>query len=181
MIKYIFLLLFASACYGQEVRLIQSPVGLTVTTQALTGLGSLSVKVPGTFSGGIVNPTPKSVRYLSYVEIFADNPAMGDYVDGIKIVDDDGVIPQPLRVKFPEYPTVINFSSDTDVGGSSFAGFYLSQNGETRIGTFPQLGSGNREEPQPIPSGLYLKATIHNAGLLSKSYRVNIMWGRIFQ
>lgn len=172
--KYLlFLSLLCSAASAQDLKLVQSPVGVSVTTAAITGLGTFSVKVPGTFAG---TTSITNMRYLSYVEIFADNPAMGDYVDSIKVSDDDGVIPAPLRSRFPEYPTIINFSADSGVG--TIAGYYLSQNGETRIGTFPQLGTGAREEPQPIPSGLYLKATIHNSGLLSKTYRVNIMWGR---
>lgn len=158
------------------VQLIQSPVASTVTTTAITGVGSFAVKVPGTFAG---MTSPINMRYLSYIEIFADNPAMGDYIDTIVVSDDDGVVPTSLRSRFADYPTIINFSSDTGVG--TVAGYYLSQNGDTRVSTFPQLGSSAREEPQAIPSGLYLKATIHNAGLLSKNYRVNVMWGRVLQ
>lgn len=157
-------------------QLIQSPVGTTVTTTVLTGEGSFSVKVPGTFAG---LTSPVNSRYLSYVDIFADTPAMGDYIDTIIVSDDDGVVPAAFRSRYPSYPTIIDFSADTGVG--TVAGYYLSQNGETRIGTFPQLGSTGREEPQQLPSGLYLKATIHNAGLLSKIYRVNVMWGRVLQ
>lgn len=158
------------------VQLIQSPVGVSLTTTVLTGVGSFAVKVPGTFAG---LTSPVNMRYLSYVEIFADNPAMGDYVDTIVVSDDDGVVPTPLRSRFAEYPTIINFSADTGVG--TVAGYYLSQSGDTRVSTFPQLGSSAREEPQAIPSGMYLKATIHNASLLSKTYRVNVMWGRVLQ
>lgn len=161
---------------AQEMRLIQSPVAVTVTTAGGTGIGRFSVKVPGTFAG----PTSTTnARFLSYIEIFADSPAMGDYVDSITLSDDDGVIPAPLRSRFRSYPVIMDFSADTGVG--DVAGYYLSQNGETRIGTFPQLGQGAREEPQQIPSGLYLKATIHQSGLLSRNFRVNVMWGRVFQ
>lgn len=168
-------LVLSSTLALAEMRLIQSPVGVTVTTAAITGIGSFSVKVPGTFSG---TSSAVNTRYLSYVEIISDEIAMGDYIDGIVVSDDDGVIPVALRARFPEYPTIINFSSDTGVG--TIAGYYLSQRGDTRISSFPQIGSNAREEPQPIPSGLYLKGVIKNAGLLSKAYRVNIVWGRVF-
>lgn len=170
------LLALALCCTRADagVQLIQSPVGIKVTTALLTGEGTFAIKVPGTFAG---LTSPVNARFLSYVEILADNPAMGDYVDTIVVSDDDGVIPAILRARYPSYPTIIDFSADAGVG--TIAGFYLSQSGQTRIGTFPQLGSTGHEEPQTLPSGLYLKATIHNAGLLNNDYRINVMWGRV--
>lgn len=145
-----------------------SPVCLPVTTAALTGLGTIAIKVPGTFSG-LTDMT--NSRYLKSVSIHANTIAAGDYVDGIILSDDDGVIPVPARAALPDYPTVYTFSTDTGVATGSKAGYYLDNNGE--IDFTPFTG-----EPQQLPSGLYLKATINNAGLLSKTYRVNVVWGK---
>lgn len=145
-----------------------SPACIPVTTALFTGLGTISIKVPGTFSGPMDNV---NIRYLKQVDVYADTPADGDFVDGVQLSDDDGVIPVPARGAFPSYPVLLDFSTDTMIGTSSKAGFYFDNAGETHIQTFD--GS-----PQPLPSGLYLKATINNAGLLSKTYRVNVVWGK---
>ena len=146
--------------------LLLSPVAVTVTTTVLTGLGTFSLKIPGTFSG---TSSQVNQRYLARVEVSADAVAVGDYIDNLSIRDDDGVIPAPLRSQFPDYPVVLDFGVDSGVG--TIAGYYI-QGGSLTIAPI----SG---DPFPIPSGLYLKATIHNAGLLSKAYRFNVIWGRV--
>lgn len=147
----------------------QSPIGVSVTTNLVTGIGNVAVKVPGTFSG-FPPVDPAQARYLSYVEFSADTITVGDYVDAISIEDTDGVIPVPARGAFPSYPTIIDFSADSGATGVTIGGYYFDKNtGYVKISTFDGL-------PQLIPSGLYIKATIH--GGLDKVYRVNIVWGR---
>lgn len=147
----------------------QSPLAITVSTP-LGGVGTMSVRVPGNFTGfPPVDAT--SARFLIYMDVLADNPANGDYVDGLQLTDDDGVIPPQVRAAFPAYPQIVNFSNDAGVSGGK-GGYYLDGSGKVRIGTIDGM-------PQLIPSGLYLKANITAGGLnLGRVFRVNIVWGR---
>lgn len=148
--------------------LIQAPVAFAVTTNLLTGIGSISIKVPGTFSGfPPIDPT--GARYFDHADIMSDSPGTNDYVDAISIEDTDGVIPVPARVAFAAYPTIVNFSSDTGVATSSKSGYYFNPEGHVKIGTIDGT-------LQIIPSGLYIIATIH--GGLNKTYQINVVWGR---
>jgi hypothetical protein len=148
--------------------IVQAPVAITIVTNILTGIGSLSAKVPGTFAG-FPPSDPANGRFFSHAKFCADTPNVGDYVDDLSVEDTDGVVPVPARALFPRYPTIINFSSDTGVATGSKAGYYLDALGCASIGV---LVGGT----QVIPSGLYLKATIH--GALGSTYRVNIVWGK---
>lgn len=162
------LLFFVSSVCWAIPRTIISPVCAPVTTTILTGVGTLSLKVPGTFAGPA---DPTNVRYLKHIDIYSDTVGTGDFVDGLQLSDDDGVIPAPARAQFPDYPVIYNFSADTGVATGSKAGFYFDKAGEVHIDTLDGTF-------QPVPSGLYLKATVNNAGLLSKTYRFNIIWGK---
>jgi hypothetical protein len=169
MINFVFILLSMSIsflCFA--INIVQSPVCFSVSTSAITGDAEISVKVPGTFQGlgSLTN-----LRYLKRVDIESDVVTVGDYIDNIEITDADGVIPVPLRAQFPSYPQIFDFSVDESVATGSKSGYYFGADGKITIESI----SG---EAMPVPSGLYIKAKINNGGLLSRTYRINVIWGR---
>lgn len=147
--------------------IIQAPVGLAIIANIITGIASFSLQVPGTFSG--YPPTDSTqARFFDHLQICADAQNDSDYIDAIDIEDTDGVIPSPVRAAFPDYPVIVNFSTDSGVATGVKAGYYLT-NGCAVIGALGQ-------NFPTIPSGLYLKATIH--GGIGQSYHMNLVWGR---
>lgn len=148
--------------------IIQAPVALAFAASLITGDASLSIQVPGTFSG---YPPVDSTqgRFFDHLEICADSPASSDYIDSIDIEDSDGVIPSPIRAAFPAYPIIMNFSTDSGVATGAKAGYFFL-NGCVKVSAF---GANNSVI---IPSGFYLKAAIH--GGLGQSYHMNLVWGR---
>lgn len=151
--------------------LIQSPLCFTITTN-LSGIGNISVQIPGTFAG--FPPSDASAcRYFKYIRIAASSPKDGTYVDNLTLEDTDGVIPAPYRAAFPSYPVILDFSTDSGAASGASAGYFFDSDGKAEIRSMS-------DQPTLLPSGLYLKATIHS-GLLSlgQTFRCNLVWGRM--
>lgn len=147
--------------------IVQSPAAIAVTAD-LTGVANIAILVPGTFSG-YPPADPANARYLKSVSFIADTIHLGDYVDSVTLEDTDGVIPAPARGAFPNYPVIVNFSTDTGIATGAKAGYYFDRSGNAMISVLTN-------DLVVLPSGLYLKATIH--GITLGVYRVNVVWGK---
>lgn len=140
-----------------------APMRASATT-LLGGSVTLSVKIPGTFSG-LLPDDPTAGRYLSKLAIWADNPIAGDYISSIALTDTDGVIPAPARGAFANYPTIVSFAEAGVADGA-----WLKSDGmviEPPGGTLKLL-----------PSGLYVTASLTTGALaLGHVFRMNVLWG----
>lgn len=154
-------------------RITFAPLNVELTTD-LGGSASLSVRVPGTFTG----PTDdKNGRFLRYVELWPDSSSNGDRIYDCRIEDTDLIL-QGLGISgaFPSYPVLYYFQDQDIVETSTMKrGLFFSSRGPMRLEKIDP-----REPYDFVPSGMYLKATIDvsNPIPLGQKIRVNIGWGK---
>lgn len=146
----------------------QEVIDFSATT-LLGGAVTVSFKVPGTF-GGLPPADPAMQRYFVEARMWPVSFQDGDAVDTLQIVDTDGVIPVPARVALPNYPVVVDFTSDAPSGAAAGQFFQSGQ---------PVVIRGFNDTPEPVPSGLYFTLRFVSGGLaIGKTFRGNIVWGK---
>lgn len=149
-----------------------TPVCL-VATANINGVGTFSLKIPGTFAG-FSSSNNVNGRYVRSLNLWTQDGTHGDRAHTVILRDDDGVIPAPARGAFANYP-VIQELGDTAVGetGDVKRGVFLPP-GEVVV-----LGSVDPNYYVFVPSGLYMKATFESANLLpsGKKCYCNLIWG----
>lgn len=146
----------------------QEVIDFSATT-LLGGAVSVAFKVPGTF-GGIPPADPAMQRYFVEASLWPVSFQDGDAVDTIQIVDTDGVIPVPARAALPNYPVVLDFTSDVPSGAAG--GQFFESGAPIIIKTFGGV-------PEPVPSGLYFAFRFVSGGLaINKVFRGNLIWGK---
>lgn len=143
---------------------IEKPICYTVTTDAGTGLGSISIKMSGTYNG--LTQEVSNGFFLTGIDFFTDVGVNGDRVYDIKIEDVDNVIPVNDRSPYPNYPVIKYFYDENLVETSNlFKGLWVKPNLITQFKTPTNLTCF-------ISSGLYLKATVKSTG--ATVFRANI-------
>ncbi len=136
----------------------------TVATTILSGgVGTIQIKVPGTFTTLDKNNPLWSGRDLKLLRMFFSNPATGDLVKSIVVKDIDGKVPVPLRPMFPNYP-IINDSSDE----------FQTEN----KGLFIPPGQIVEWKPEValIPSEFYVEVEVKKASAVIDNFYINVMW-----
>lgn len=130
-----------------------------------TGICTLLLKVPGTFTG--VDPENCDGRFVAGGYAFADGYKFGDCVTTIQVVDVDNVTGLGVDTVVKEYT-----DSSADAANQGWY-FWASLNGEGEIEIDPIGGYGF------LPSGLYLKIVCQRvAGSPATTVNLDIWWGR---
>ena len=136
-------------------------LGFSGTTNS-SGVGSVSVKIPGTFAGQ--SPSTLcgyAVQMVCWKAWFA-SPSIGDYISSIELVDTDGVIPEPARAQFPNYPVIVSKMSSNVPQSNQL--YYLP------------MDQIVQNDGTIIPSGLYLSITLQKASAIVDTYFINMCW-----
>lgn len=133
---------------------------LSFQTALLTGIGSATLKIPGTFSIGAPG------RYLCDASIFFGNPSVGDKINKVQVIDVDGIMPSPLRAQFPQYP-ILGSWEDSAVD-QNFQGFFLEPSGPTKI--IPS------DRDNALPAGMYLSIEMQKASVGVYTAYINVVW-----
>jgi len=127
----------------------------TTTTDGTTGLGTISVKIPGTFSGFDSTSASWQGRQLLKAGVWLENRAVGDMINAAYINDTDGVIPVPARGAFPNYPVIKNLHDDSM--SSANQGITFPPESEVFKVEFPSNMNAK------VAAGLYLVITAKKA------------------
>lgn len=148
----------------------QTNIAFEIATD-ITGVATLSVKIPGTF-GGLTPADPSNLRYFKQAKIWSPSIVDGDLIDQVRIVDTDGVIPSQMRGAFAAYPIIVDFTQDAPGNAGVIPGVYLESSEPVIINAFG-------DNIQAVPCGLYFTARF-TAGAVSlgRKLRGNIIWGR---
>lgn len=138
----------------------------TVTTAAMTGEGTLSFQVPGTYA--VVNPrSPDWVgRTILRWNVKFASSAIGDAITSITIEDTDGVLSAPEQAQFPNYP-ILAALHDTDLSSSN-QGIYLDPTAPSEFSPEPGTGS--------IASQLYFIIAVKKSTNVADTAYFNVQW-----
>ncbi len=146
-------------------------VKTTGTTDAITGLGTATLKIPGTFSG--IDPSLPTFqgRLPLQLAVYFAVPLAGDTCTDLRVEDTDLLIeaaiglPATLAI-FPLYP-ILRSTSDL-AASSGNRGFYFPVQETFKIP--PEL------KYKMVPSGCYLVADFAKATTVADTVYINIMW-----
>lgn len=141
-------------------------VRASAQTNILTGLVTVTIKVPGTYQGINFKDPAFQGRIAQQLGFFFSSPDTGDVCTDLYVEDTDGKIAVGLRGQFPSYPK-LNFIAD-DSMPSENQGFFIPSMVPFQI-TPP--GGG-----KPIPSEMYVVAKFSKSSPILDTIYVNIVW-----
>lgn len=138
----------------------------TTGTTGEDGTVTIAVKIPGTFTTVDRTASAFSGRIIDHADLFWGTPVAGDRCSNMRVTDDDGKIPAPVRALFPSYPLI---KTRDDVGDSNLNGIY------TRPGAMTVFTPPAKDGT--IPSELWLKLDCTKAALaVGESVFINMYW-----
>lgn len=137
----------------------------SVTTNILTGIGTLSIQIPGTYTG--ITPADSGRTVVESLIAFS-NPTMGDKITSITVTDTGGVMPAGDQAFFPAYPTLGVYGDPGVAAGNKV--MFLAPSGPGWSNFMPAGG------PLFIPSQMYINITFQKASIVSDVAYVNLQW-----
>lgn len=152
-------------------KIVLTPARLSVETGE-DGTAIFSMRVPGVFNGLIANiDGTVSGRFLAKAEFRSDSGDPGDTLSELQVRDDQGLIPVPARVQFPEYPIIRRFG-DANLTGKAESGMFLWADHPTVIHSLDHT-------LEFIASGLLFTGTFQTGAgqVAGKKIRANFIWG----
>ena len=143
---------------------MKKKISATASVNVLSGVGTITVKVPGTFAGFYPSPGATG-RLMILGELMLANQAAGDKITSFILNDTDGVIPQQARAQFPNYPELGSLIDET-VDAANQSIYFLKD----PLVIEPVRGQAF------VPSGIYIKVSVQKAVIGGDTIYANITW-----
>lgn len=143
----------------------------SVATNVLTGIGTLNIKIPGTYTG--ITPIDSGRNIIKSLIAFS-SPSMGDKITSITVTDTDGIMPAEDQVFFPAYPTLGVYGDPSVIAANKV--MFLAPSGPGWTDFIPAALKPDGTPGVFIPSQMYINVVFQKSSIISDTAYVNLLW-----